>query len=206
MRLAWILALGFAFSFLGVSGKEPAVALRILLDTDKPELSYGQLEANSDFRFSVGLGAKGVAPAGSAFRPGYSLLGQFRVNAILARDRFEMEEDLVERSGKSRDWLRAHLFANMSKIDFDRDGKGGEYGSAYISLAPIDSKAEQPFHFGDYAGVLRWYSYAIHGTQDPSRIGKRITGGCINVREKDLDILLRTLCLGDVVEVRLVQP
>ena len=199
-------ALVFLLSFLPALGEEAPVRVRIVLDPETPENSHGMLVGKKPFRFSVGLGAKGVSPAGSAFRPGYSLLGRFRVNAILETKRFEMEESLVDQSGKTREWLSEHLFPNMSSIDFDGNGEGGEYGTAFLSLAPLDSRTNQPFHFGDYAGVFRWYSYAIHGTQDPSRIGKRVTGGCLNVGETDLRKLVSELKLGDVVEVRLADP
>ena len=64
-------------------------------------------------------------------------LGRFRVNAILSDSDFAMEEDLVERSGKSEAELKDSLFRNMSAIDFKGDGQSGEYGSGYISLAPV---------------------------------------------------------------------
>ncbi|MGB0279088.1 MAG: L,D-transpeptidase family protein, partial [Prochlorococcaceae cyanobacterium] len=56
-------------------------------------------------------------------------------------------------------------------------------------------------HFGEYKGVFRWYSYAIHGTQDEERIGKRITGGCINVDDATMATLLKSVKLGDEVVV-----
>ena len=138
---------------------------------------------------------------GEVFKGGYSLLGKFRINAILSGDRFEMDAKLIETSGKSKEWLQKNLFKNMSSIDFDGDGKGGEYGSAFISLEPVDLKAAQPFRFNTYKGVFRWYSFAIHGTQDEKRIGKCITGGCINVKQESLVELLRKLKLGDHVEI-----
>jgi hypothetical protein len=108
-----------------------------------------------------------------------------------------MTESLIEQSGKSRDWLTENLFSNMSSIDFDGDGEGGEYGDAFFSLEPVDSKAVQPFHFGEYKNTFRWYSYAIHGTQDEERIGKCITGGCVNVSKASVAKLLGVLKSGD---------
>ena len=172
--------------------------LTITLDSDDPGTSQGLL-TGSDTPFPVGFGKSGVLPAGSAFRGGFSLLGKFRINAILSADRFEMTESLIEQSGKLREWLAENLYSNMNSIDFDGDGKGGEYGAAFFSLEPVDSDADQPFHFGDYKGTFRWYSYAIHGTQDEERIGKCVTGGCVNVSEKTVSLLLKKLELGDTV-------
>jgi len=183
-----------------VSAEEEAV-LRVTLNKADPGKSRGNVVGLSGFSFSVGFGRDGFRAEGESFVGGSSLLGKFRVNAILTKTSFEMDEALVKKSGRSRDWLAENLFRNMSSIDFDDDGRGGEYGSAFIGLEPIDSKAKQPFHFGEYQGVFRWYSYAIHGTQDESRIGKRVTGGCINVGQKDLGRLVERLKVGHVVEV-----
>lgn len=182
-------------------GEDFQPRLTIVLNPDDPASSRGLL-AGSDKPFPVGFGKSGVLPAGSSFRGGYSLLGTFRINAILSADRFEMTESLIEQSGKSRDWLTENLFSNMSSIDFDGDGEGGEYGDAFFSLEPVDSKAVQPFHFGEYKNTFRWYSYAIHGTQDEERIGKCITGGCVNVSKASVVKLLGVLKSGDTVLIQ----
>lgn len=203
-RRAFLASIPIADSGLLGFCQDPDPALRIVLDPDDPSSSHGLLvdaELSRSTTFPVGFGKHGLLPEGERFRGGYSLLGQFRINAILADDRFEMTEALAASSGKSRDWLAEHLFANMSSIDFDGDGRGGEYGAAYIGLEPVDTGADQPFHFGEYRGVFRWYSYALHGTQDGDRIGKRITGGCINVGERDLERLVERLRLGARIEV-----
>lgn len=175
--------------------------LRIFLDPTNPANSFGEVTGEKGFRFPVGLGRNGVAARGTIFRAGSSLLGEFRINAILSANRFEMEKSLIMQSGKSETWLRENLFSNMSSIDFDEDGKGGEYGKAFIGLEPVKSKAKQPFHFGTYKGTFRRYSYAIHGTGDESRIGKCSTGGCINVGKGDLEKLLKLAKIGDRVVV-----
>lgn len=177
-----------------------AAKVQIFLDAKSPHLSYGVVTASKQ-TFPVGLGRNGFLPAGTAFKGGYSLLGRFKVSAMLSGDRFEMTPELIEQSGKSADWLRDNLFSNMSSIDFDGDGKGGEYGQAFIGLVPVDSSAKQPFHFGSYKGTFRWYSFAIHGTQDESRIGKCATGGCINVKQENLVPLTQQLKLGDLITI-----
>ena len=111
-----------------------------------------------------------------------------------------MDEKLIEASGKSEDYLRKNLFNNMNSIDFKGDGETKEYGRGYISLAPVSS-TPQPFAFNQYAGTFRWYSFAIHGTNNESRVGQKVTGGCLNVGSKDLETLLDTLELGDEVNI-----
>lgn len=199
----WRLSVIFFFLISPLSAGDPSqnsstVAVQIFLDPAAPETSYGLMDGET---FPVGLGRAGVTKEGLAFRGGSSLLGEFTVSAVLADDRFEMEDALVKQSGKSETWLRENLFLNMSSIDFDGDGQGGEYGAGFIGLKPIDTKAKQPFHFGNYQGVFRWYSYAIHGTQDESRIGKCVTGGCINVGVGSLGALLQRLKVGDRVSI-----
>ena len=172
------------------------IRVKIHLDPDHPANSFATM---GELRFPVGMGRDGTTPSGKAFQPGRSLLGRFEVSAILTRQRFEMKDEPIRQSGKTKTWLRENLFSNMSAIDFDGDGKGNEYGDGFAALSPIDSTALQPFHFGVYRGVFRWYSYAIHGTHDESRIGKQSTGGCINVGKEHLASLIAGIKLGDLV-------
>lgn len=194
-----------AWGALGVSVSVDAAdekpVLRIELNLREPEKSVGRFTDGPVSPFPVGFGKNGFRNPGEKFVGGSSLLGEFVVNAILTSTSFQMTDELVAESGRSRDWLAKHLFTNMSSIDFDGDGKGGEYGTAFLGLEPVNSKVEQPFHFGEYRGTFRWYSYAIHGTQDENRIGKRVTGGCINVGQKALALLVERLQLGSRVTV-----
>lgn len=181
------------------AAQEEGLKLVINLDAANPAKSRGTLAGGKTF--PVGFGRDGYLAAGSSFVGGSSLLGEFEVNAILSRDHFEMTDEKVASSGKSRAWLAENLFSNMSSIDFDGDGEGGEYGAAFIGLEPLHSSARQPFHFGEYKGVFRWYSYALHGTQNEDRVGRKITGGCINVNESTLMHLVAVMQLGDRVGV-----
>ncbi|MDF1823280.1 MAG: L,D-transpeptidase [Verrucomicrobiales bacterium] len=198
-RRFWLQGLGASvIPAMGVEIDEPV--LTVVLDREDPGNSHGIFRDGRSFQ--VGFGRDGFLPPGSAFVGGSSLLGRFKVNAILSATRFEMTDELISESGRSREWLKKNLFANMSAIDFDGDGAGGEYGDAFIGLEPIDDlDAGQPFHFGEYKGVFRWYSYAIHGTQDEERIGECATGGCINVGKADLSILVDVVQRGDLVEI-----
>ena len=178
-----------------------AEAIRIQLDGADPAASTGEEMTGAEpKRFQVGFGRNGIACAGTRFEEGWTPLGTFRVNAILSADRFAMDPDLVKLSGKSEAYLRENLFRNMSAIDFKGDGETGEYGVGYISLAPVPA-TPQPFRFNTYDGQFRWYSFAIHGTNDDSRVGQAITGGCINVNKAVMAELLETVQLGDEVVI-----
>ena len=180
--------------------------VRIQLDAENPSASQGILEASGEAQpFPVGFGRLGLACAGTSFQDGLTPLGRFRVNAILSESDFAMEPDLVEQSGKSEAELKTSLFRNMSAIDFKGDGQSGEYGIGYISLAPVPA-SEQPFQFNTYNGKFRWYSFAIHGTNDERRVGQSVTGGCINVNQNTMKTLLGTLQLGDEVVISSDSP
>ena len=180
--------------------------IRIQLDGSNPAASEGVLDrAEGPLRFTVGHGRHGIGCEGTTFEEGITPLGTFQVNAILSNDRFEMDPALVEQSGKSEEELRESLFTNMNSIDFKGDGETGEYGIGYISLAPVPA-TEQPFRFNTYDGVFRWYSFAIHGTNDESRIGKAVTGGCINAGNLTMGVLLDTVELGDEVVISSDSP
>ena len=175
--------------------------IKIALDLNDPSMSFGVLPRGADRTiFKVGYGRKGVTCAGSRFEEGYTPLGTFRVNAILSKGRFEMDPKLIAQSGKSEAELSRTLFTNMNAIDFDGDGQRGEYGIGYISLAPVGS-VKQPFRFNTYDGKFRWYSFAIHGSNNDKRIGHKVTGGCVNVAEPELQTLLSTVKLGDEVVI-----
>ena len=175
--------------------------IRIELNVSEPARSFGVLSRGGERRvFPVGYGRNGVSCAGRRFEEGYTPLGRFRVNAILSGDRFAMAPGLVARSGKTEAELRRTLFRNMNAIDFDGDGRTGEYGSGYVSLEPVGG-GPQPFAFNTYAGRFRWYSFAIHGSNNDSRIGQRVTGGCVNVSGPVLKTLLAAVQLGDLVEI-----
>ena len=176
--------------------------LTIELDADDPSKSEGVLpDANGELRFSVGSGREGLACAGSWFQDGWTPLGRFRVNGILSAERFEMDPDLIAASGRPEEELRSSLFRDMSSIDFKGDGRTAEYGIGYISLEPVPA-TPQPFSFNTYDGRFRWYSFAIHGTNDESRIGQPLTGGCINVERNTLEVLLDRAQLGDEILIQ----
>ena len=177
------------------------------LSASNPGLSRAILRSSTgrELVFPVGSGSKGIRPEGARFVNGWSLLGRFRVTGILTSQRFEMEATLIAKSGKEETELRKVLFANMSRIDFDGDGAAREYGTGFAGLEPENRAVPQPFGFGEYRGVFRWFSYAVHGTEDESRVGRRSTGGCINLRRADLERVLAELRVGSRVEIRQIR-
>lgn len=213
-RLPTLALVAVVLTLAGCRGKQPVAReaaglsgpIRIELDQADPSLSFAVLPSGEERRvFPVGYGRNGVTCAGARFEEGYTPLGRFRVNAILSGDRFVMDPALVQQSGKSEAELRRTLFQNMNAIDFDGDGETGEYGIGYVSLAPVGG-VKQPFAFNTYDGRFRWYSFAIHGSNNDQRIGQRVTGGCVNVSEADLKALLAVVKLGDEVEISAKGP
>ena len=207
------MAVAGAVALAGCSGSQPSEsdqALRqpitIALNLNDPAKSEGSLVIGDQTTpFQVGYGRHGVTCAGTRFEEGYTPLGRFKVNAILSNDQFVMDPALIKQSGKSEAELKATLFKTMNAIDFKGDGEVGEYGIGYISLAPIDS-VKQPFKFNVYDGKFRWYSFAIHGSNNEARIGEKVTGGCLNVKAPILKTLLNTVQLGDEVIVNANGP
>lgn len=207
------IALALALSGCGGSPKTtatgaPRVTAPITIEIDQaiPAKSKGvMVRGDERTTFQVGFGRLGVTCAKTRFEEGYTPLGRFKVNAILSNDQFVMDPALIKQSGKSEAELKATLFKNMNAIDFKGDGEVGEYGIGYISLAPIDS-VKQPFKFNVYDGKFRWYSFAIHGSNNEARIGEKVTGGCLNVKAPILKTLLNTVQLGDEVIVNANGP
>ena len=203
--IAWagLVALYGCSASTKTSSRTPEVTgpIKVEIDLNDPALSFGVLpQGESRTIFKVGYGKNGVTCPGSRFEEGYTPLGRFKVNAILSNKRFEMDPKLIAQSGKTEHELRQTLFQNMNSIDFNGDGEVGEYGSGYISLMP-EGSTQQPFRFNTYGGKFRWYSFAIHGSNNDKRIGQRVTGGCVNVAEPTLRTLLSSVKLGDTVVV-----
>ncbi len=214
LRLPSLAVVGLALTLVGCSSAQKASKpasvvtgpIQINLDLKDSSKSFGVVPLGEERKiFKVGYGKNGVTCAGSRFEEGYTPLGTFKVNAILSNDRFEMDPALIKQSGKTEAELKTTLFKSMNAIDFSGDGEIGEYGIGYVSLAPVNS-VKQPFRFNTYDGKFRWYSFAIHGSNNDARIGQRITGGCVNVGAPILKVLLSSVKLGDEVIVNANGP
>ncbi|KKB42026.1 Protein erfK/srfK precursor [Bacillus thermotolerans] len=59
---------------------------------------------------------------------------------------------------------------------------GGPYGTMWMSLSK--------------------QHYGIHGTNDPSSIGKFVSRGCIRMHNRDVEELARTVPIGTAVHIR----
>lgn len=57
-----------------------------------------------------------------------------------------------------------------------------------------------------YSGVIRDWSgggiVGLHGTDDPSSVGRRVSHGCIRMRNEDIRALVSVLPLGTLVTIR----
>jgi len=54
---------------------------------------------------------------------------------------------------------------------------------------------------GDYAMRLGWYTYLMHGTNEPSGVGMRSSSGCIRLYPDDIDKLFHMVKVGTRVQV-----
>ncbi|HEV2729899.1 MAG TPA: L,D-transpeptidase, partial [Terriglobales bacterium] len=44
--------------------------------------------------------------------------------------------------------------------------------------------------------------YGIHGTNEPTSVGKAASHGCIRLRNRDMEQLFRMVSVGDTVQIR----
>jgi len=77
-----------------------------------------------------------------------------------------------------------------------KDGKGpikGAYGPCFLGI---------------YTGADRtkskrtWKGIGIHGTHDPSSIGKMVTEGCVRMLNKDIGELKKYVKIGTLVSIK----
>lgn len=71
--------------------------------------------------------------------------------------------------------------------------ENGPYGSFAYGLSGYSNVLES---FNGGTGVI-----GIHGTNDPSSIGKEVSAGCIRMRNEDIETLVGLLSLGTPVEI-----
>ena len=93
--------------------------IKIELNQLTPEESQGTAPNESKgMVFEVGYGKNGVGCIGSTFEEGVTPLGTFKVNAIMSKDRFEMDESLIQQSGKTNLIVPVNLFYFLNSLDF----------------------------------------------------------------------------------------
>ena len=134
-----------------------------------------------------------------------SLTGYGSSGSLSGRGSADKDRIRIELDGSQPSASKGQLDLKGETLHFKGDGETGEYGLGYISLAPVPA-TPQPFRFNTYNGTFRWYSFAIHGTNDPSRVGQSVTGGCINVDRKVMTDLLQAVQLGDEVVISSESP
>ncbi|WP_420826788.1 L,D-transpeptidase [Chengkuizengella sediminis] len=67
----------------------------------------------------------------------------------------------------------------------------------------IKNKAPNPGGpYGSYWLGLSKPHYGIHGTNDPSSIGKRVSKGCVRMYNKDVTELANTVSIGTPVTIQ----
>ncbi|WP_199616234.1 L,D-transpeptidase [Paenibacillus alkalitolerans] len=67
----------------------------------------------------------------------------------------------------------------------------------------IVNKAPNPGGpYGSYWLGLSKPHYGIHGTNDPSSIGKRVSKGCVRMYNREVEELARIVPIGTVVQIR----
>lgn len=123
--------------------------------------------------------------------------GEFEVDLILSSLRNEIADAskiMFLNDKRFADYLSTEpglkkLFANMNEIDFDHDGKpDNAYGISYIGLSSKSAVTGPKMRMS--GAIPYWYSIAIHGTQNPSNIGRSNSGGCIHLEKDTLEKLL----------------
>lgn len=146
--------------------------------------------------------------------------GKFEVDLILTSDSKlnRVSTQLLHRykgDPKASSYLNSgdglkRLFANMSGLDFDGNGKADTaYGAAYIGLNGISERGKAPAMTGPklstYSGKDYWFSIALHGTpNEANNIGKANSGGCVHVPRSVLQKLIsdETIRIGSIVEIK----
>ena len=85
-------------------------SIEINLNQVLPQESRGKTQSDGkEMVFEVGYGKNGVGCIGSTFEEGVTPLGTFKVNAIMSKDRFEMDGNLIKKSLKTKNYLTKNL-------------------------------------------------------------------------------------------------
>lgn len=75
-----------------------------------------------------------------------------------------------------------------------------QLGSRWLGLdVPPQADKREP---ASDSRAPKGLKYGIHGTDDPSSIGKHVSGGCIRMHNQDVNELYEQVDLGTIVEIR----
>jgi lipoprotein-anchoring transpeptidase ErfK/SrfK len=98
---------------------------------------------------------------------------------------------------------RLYLFDGDNQIRSYPVGIGRIAAATPTGSMHIVSKSPNPGGpFGAYWLGLSKPHYGIHGTNDPSSIGKRVSHGCIRMYNQDVLELAKTVSVGTPVTIR----
>ena len=86
----------------------------------------------------------------------------------------------------------------MNSIDFKGDGEVGEYGDGYTVWNQFQQRSTLPFqrlcrHIGTASQFMEQTTISVSA--------KKVTGGCLNVSKKDIQVLMKSIKLGDEVVI-----
>jgi hypothetical protein len=96
------------------------------------------------------------------------------------------------------------VFKNNKVIKRYYVASGTEESPTPIGLFKVEKKSESwGGGFGTrWLGLnVPWGQYGIHGTNKPSLIGKNVSGGCIRMRNKDVESLFELIPTGTMVYI-----
>lgn len=136
-----------------------------------------------------GIGRGGLAQKKS-MADAVTPTGEFVVDLILD------QQPQFDQSRRALPLSLAQLFQNMNTLDFNGDGRPDHaYGSAYIGLAS-KTAITGPKLTTYRDGTVYWFSIALHGTPDPTTIGKAASGGCVHLSAETLAKLIEGGVVG----------
>ena len=101
-------------------------------------------------------------------------------------------------TGKEPHFTPEGTFKIANKSDLTAQEMPSRFGTRWIGLAvPLHKDLKEP---DDRAP--RGEKYGIHGTDEPSSIGKHASSGCIRLRNRDVEELYDQVQIGTEVEIR----
>ncbi len=84
--------------------------------------------------------------------------------------------------------------------------RGDFYLTGLFRPAPNSALGPYAYSLSAHSEVLTWWRFGgivgLHGTNDPSSIGRAVTHGCIRLPNEEMERLARLLPVGTPIEVR----
>jgi lipoprotein-anchoring transpeptidase ErfK/SrfK len=142
----------------------------------------------------------------------------FQFTPLISAEIMEEREGVYLEINKATNTLQVYL--NNHVIYTFRVATGKEKESTPLGTFKVVTKVKEPWYLPkDIAGGspnnplgTRWiglnvpntngYEYGIHGTKDPSSIGRYVSQGCIRMHNKDVEWLFRHIPKGTLVIIK----